>query len=479
MFFVALLLNAVTTWMRAQGGTASLRAILYMDEIFGFFPPIANPPSKLPLLTLLKQGRAAGVGVVLATQNPVDLDYKGLSNIGTWWLGRLQTDRDKARVLDGLEAAGATDLDRAEVDRLLSSLSPRVFLMRNVHDQGLALFHSRWALSYLRGPLGREEIRRLAGSPPVTPASRARDLATSSRPSLPPDVPQFFLATGVPAPRLTPALYGAAEMRFLDRKLKVDERRFVAVTVPVREGAVPVNWEAAEPIGLTPETLLREPPPDARFSTDVPSAASKAANYASWSKQLAAYLATNERIELLRSPTSGEISRVGETENDFRGRLQQGAREKRDQAIDALRRKYAPKQAALEEKLRRAKQALDREQEQASGHQLQTAISLGATLVGALLGRRSLGGTLGRATTAARGVGRSMKEREDVARAGETIDAVDDARRRLDDDLRADIAALETTAAATETLERITVRPKPSDVDVKLVALVWRPAGLS
>ena len=140
-------------WMRSQSGTSSLRAMLYMDEIFGFFPPVANPPSKPPLLTLLKQGRAAGLGVVLATQNPVDLDYKGLSNIGTWWLGRLQTERDKARVLDGLEGANAGGFDRAEVDRLLSRLASRVFLMRNVHEDGNVLFQSRWALSYLRGPL--------------------------------------------------------------------------------------------------------------------------------------------------------------------------------------------------------------------------------------------------------------------------------------------------------------------------------------
>src|SRR6266699_1744762 len=143
--------------MRRQSGTSELRALVYMDEIFGYFPPHpANPPTKRPLLTLLKQARAQGVGVVLATQNPVDLDYKGLSNIGTWWLGRLQTDRDKARLLDGLESANdAGGYDRAEVDRRLSALTSRVFLMRNVHEDALTLFQSRWALSYLRGPLGR------------------------------------------------------------------------------------------------------------------------------------------------------------------------------------------------------------------------------------------------------------------------------------------------------------------------------------
>jgi hypothetical protein len=164
MFFVSLLLNQVLGWMRTQSGTTSLRAILYMDEIFGYFPPVANPPSKLPLLTLLKQGRAFGLGVVLATQNPVDLDYKGLANTGTWFIGRLQTERDKARVLDGLEgiAAGTGQkFDKQEMEQLLAGLDNRVFLLNNVHDDAPELFETRWAMSYLRGPLTRAQIKLL------------------------------------------------------------------------------------------------------------------------------------------------------------------------------------------------------------------------------------------------------------------------------------------------------------------------------
>src|SRR4026209_2083044 len=164
MFFVSLLLNQVVGWMRTQSGTTSLRAHLYMDEIFGYFPPVANPPSKTPLLTLLKQARAFGVGVVLATQNPVDLDYKGLANTGTWLIGRLQTERDKARVLDGLESAagaGSQGFDRAALERILSGLSARVFLMNNVHSDQTVGFETRWAMSYLRGPLTRTQIKTL------------------------------------------------------------------------------------------------------------------------------------------------------------------------------------------------------------------------------------------------------------------------------------------------------------------------------
>ncbi|HEX6976717.1 MAG TPA: DUF87 domain-containing protein, partial [Vicinamibacterales bacterium] len=220
MFFVSLLLNQLVSWMRTQTGTSSLRAVLYMDEIAGYFPPVANPPSKAPLLTLLKQGRAFGIGVVLATQNPVDLDYKGLANTGTWFLGRLQTERDKERVLDGLEGAAAGSLDRAEADRILSALGKRVFLLHDVHEKAPVVFQTRWTLSYLRGPLSRDQIRELTAKagfrlkPEATgPSSVAsgssrkpesegtavasgfsrKSAATSAAPVVPPGIPQVFI----------------------------------------------------------------------------------------------------------------------------------------------------------------------------------------------------------------------------------------------------------------------------------------------
>ena len=198
MFFVSLLLNQILGWMRAQSGTTSLRAILYMDEIFGYFPPVATPPSKQPLLTLLKQARAFGLGVVLATQNPVDLDYKGLSNAGTWLLGRLQTERDKARVLEGLEgvaAAANAKFDKSAMDETLAGLGSRIFLMNNVHEDAPRVLETRWAMSYLRGPLTREQIKTLmdgkrpaipkvttpAAAAPAAPANDAAEDAQRAR----------------------------------------------------------------------------------------------------------------------------------------------------------------------------------------------------------------------------------------------------------------------------------------------------------
>jgi hypothetical protein len=491
MFFVSLLLNAIAGWMRTQTGTSSLRAMVYMDEIFGFFPPVANPPSKGPLLTLLKQGRAAGVGVVLATQNPVDLDYKGLSNIGTWWLGRLQTDRDKARVLDGLETASDTGFDRGEMDKLLSGLTSRVFVMRNVHDDRVTLFQSRWALSYLRGPLGRDEIKKLTAGAKTSaaPASAASTGVVSAvpqaspaaatggaRPVLPPGIPQYFSpdAAAAVSSSLRPVVYGAANVRFTDPKWRVDTTKLVNLTTPISDSAVPVDWENASRVEWAPEMLESDPPEGAKFAT-LPSAASKPKNYDAWTKQLLASLSSTEAIELFRSPSTNELSRPDESEREFRARISHGSREDRDRALDELRRKYAPRQAALDEKLRRANQVVERESQQATGQGLQTAISVGATIVGALLGRKAISAsTIGRATTAARGVGRTMKESEDISRAKETVAALEEQRKQLDADFATESAALDASNdAATETLEKITIKPKKTNITVKLVGLVW------
>jgi hypothetical protein len=496
MFFVTLLLNAVTAWMRSQSGTGSLRALVYMDEIFGFFPPVANPPSKPPLLTLLKQGRAAGLGVVLATQNPVDLDYKGLSNIGTWCIGRLQTERDKARVIDGLEAASAgARVDRSDVDRLLSRLSSRVFLLRNVHDEGLTLFHTRWALSYLRGPLDRDAIRALTAqstearhleAPSVRESARrgtdaprevttadVTGTATGVRPMVGPGVPQFFAPAGQGADVWTPYLYAAATVRFVDRKLKLDAEQLVTRLTAVVDRPVPVDWNESFTTDLDPDELSATTP-EGRFQT-LPPAAAKSASYAAWTRQWTAWVGSNVSVEVLQSPSTGLVSQPGESERDFRARLQQSARETRDQGVGALRKKYAPRRDALEAKLMRARQAVSRETEQASSEKMHTAISFGATVFAAILGR-GRSGTVGRATTMARGANRAVRAARDVERARETVAALEEDQRALEEAFRQDVVRIETiTDAATETLERVIVRPRRNDIHTKVVGLVWYP----
>ena len=289
------------------------------------------------------------------------------------------------------------------------------------------------------------------------------------------DIQQFFspeAAAAVSTP-LRPVVYGAANARFLEPKLKLDATKLVTLTAAISDGPVAVDWENASRVDWAPEMLEHDAPEGASFAP-LPSPATKPKSYDAWTKQLVASLVASEAVEILRSPSTGELSRLDESERDFRARLQQTSREGRDRALETLRRKYAPRQAALDEKLRRAQQAVERETQQATGQKLQTAISMGATLVGALFGRKAINiGTIGRATTAVRGVGRSMKESEDIQRTSQTAAAVDEQRRQLEDELRAETATLDAGEAATETFEKMTVKPKKANISIKLVALVW------
>jgi hypothetical protein len=495
MFFVTLLLNQVLAWMRAQPGTSSLRAMLYMDEIAGYFPPVSNPPSKGPLLTLLKQGRAFGLGVVLATQNPVDLDYKGLANAGTWFLGRMQTERDKQRVLDGLEGAAAGALDRAEADRILSALGKRIFLLHNVHQKAPTVFETRWALSYLRGPLTREQVRTLmqshaqaqppapARAPAAVPAAAAREAAATAetasgtRAVLPPGVPQYFLpsAAGAGAVVYTPVILGAARVGFTDAKRGVNASRDVLYVTPVHDGAVPVDWELAVRLDRQPSDLLREPVAEASY-LPVPAPAAMPKSYAAWTKAFAAWLARSEQLELLRHAETKLTSLPDETERDFRIRVQDALRVQRDEAVEKIRRKYAARQATLADRLRRAETAVARETEQASQQKVQTAVSFGATVLGALFGRKAVNaGTIGRATTAARGVGRSMKEEEDVKRAATQVEAARRQVEALEADVAAETQAVADRFGAEPVFDRIAIAPKRGQLAVHFVGLGWDP----
>ncbi|MDW8324991.1 MAG: hypothetical protein RMK99_00370 [Anaerolineales bacterium] len=495
MFFVSLLLNQVLGWVRQQSGTTSLRAILYMDEIFGYFPPVANPPSKQPLLTLLKQARAFGLGVVLATQNPVDLDYKGLANTGSWFIGRLQTDRDKQRVLDGLEGAAASTgsgFDRRRMEEILAGLGNRVFLLNNVHESAPVIFTTRWVMSYLRGPLTRQQIKQLMdpkrsaiGSQPsvvgASPAGAAQPFnlkpaTAGARPSLPPDIPQFFLPLrGRRGDRLVyrPLLLGAARVNFADRKTRVDVTRDVVYLAPITDAAVPVNWDEAQAATVAVGDLERQPEDGATFA-ELPAAAVKASSYTAWSKDFVSHLFGAEKLELLLSPSTKLVSNPDESERDFRARVAQAAREARDEAVEKLRAKYAPKIATLQERLRKAQQALAAQEAQAKQAQLSTAVSVGATLLSAFMGRK--GSVLGRASTAARSAGRAMQEGSDVARAKETVAAIQQQLAQLEEQFKAESAEVAARAdAQTEPLETLTIKPRKADINVQLVALAWAP----
>ena len=513
MLVVSMLLNAVLRWTRRQRGTASLRALVYMDEVFGYLPPVANPPSKLPLLTLLKQARASGVGITLATQNPVDLDYKALSNIGTWFLGKLQTERDKARVLDGLEGV-AGDLDRSELDRILSALRSRVFLMHNVHESAPVVFETRWTLSYLRGPLGRDELRRLTRDNSELRARDSQNVAVgveqnpepraenpepdarshAAKPVLPAGIREVFLHSssnetdsnspnepnGPNAPNgpnvFEPVLYGAARVHYTDARRGIDVTEDVIADVPFSDGVVAIDWDRAEPESEPPDRLATTPPSGAATYKRPPADALNPKCYAGWSRDFEQWIVRSRPLALYAVRSLKLTSSAGESERDFRIRVQQVAREARDEDVEKLRARYAPRVARLTEKVRQTQEALGREQQQAQQQKVQTAVSFGATLLGAVLGRRALSmSTLGRATTAARGVGRAAKEMEDVSRAVERVQGAQTELNQLQEQLDREIEALGARDAPE--IETVTVKAKRSSIEVRLIAFAWRPAS--
>jgi hypothetical protein len=490
MFFVTVLLNEVLAWTRAQSGTGSLRALVYMDEIFGYFPPTGNPPSKLPMLTLLKQARAFGVGIVLSTQNPVDLDYKGLANCGTWFLGRLQTERDKARVIEGLEGAAGGGFDRGEMEKMLAGLGNRVFLMRNVHDDQPVLFQTRWALSYLRGPMTMPQIQKVMAANPAPPAApanpamvpapsaKAPAAAAGAKPVLPADVPERFLRPKVAAEKLVyrPYIGGSSKLHFVDAKSGVDAWVPYTHLAPVSDDGREAMWDQASAHGDLKAELDRQPAAGASFGP-LPAGASNAKNFAAWRSALEDHLYQNVQLSLFACPNLKLTSQAGEAEGDFKARVAQAMRERRDAEIEKLRKKYAPKLQTLNDQVRRAQERVEREQAQASQQKLNTVISVGATLLGAFLGRKAVSvGNVGRATTAMKSASKIGKEQQDVARAGESVQMLTERLAALQSEFDAEVAALQGQfEPEAANIEKTQLRPRKSDITVGTVGIVWTP----
>jgi len=510
MFFVSLLLNQMVDWMRRQGGTTSLRAMLYMDEIAGFFPPSANPPSKRPMMTLLKQARAFGLGALLATQNPVDLDYKALSNIGSWFIGRLQTERDKARVLDGLESAAGTQgmgMDRKWMDRALSSLGNRVFLLNNVHNDAPLMFETRWVMSYLSGPLTRDQLRQLAepmkaeeaerapvpvptatvpphaaaATPPVpaTPSSPSNN-AIATKPKVEARVEEYFLP---PPPDADPAHFAyepralrAARIHLVDAKLGVDETSEIIEAAAMDPETGIVDWDHAETLDEDAERLPRAAQPGIGY-LPVPRRLATASFFTALRRDFTEHLARTGGITLLRSPSTGLVSEEGEDERDFRLRLVQAAREHRDALVEDLRASYQRRIERERTEADRARVAMERVEERARAARMSTFTSAGTALLGALLdGKKltatnvrragSVGNSMTRSSNAASELERArakyQSEAEDVVRAEQELaDALAELERRVD--------------PLREELEQVPVKPLKKNIQLTAVGILWVP----
>lgn len=478
MFFVSRLLNELVSWIRKQPGTSSLRAILYMDEIFGYFPPNGNPPSKKPMLTLLKQARAHGLGVMLATQNPVDLDYKGLSNTGTWFIGRLQTQNDKNRLIEGLKTTGTGAT--VNWDQLLSTLKQRVFVVHSVHANEPQIIQSRWALSYLRGPLTATHIAKL-----MAPYKNNKGFKSDSSLQSQPDSVESKSDLDQKAPRLPqgidsrfykqdqqsnfiPHLGANMALHFTDNKRGLDSWVYKQVIVPFTETKLLHN--AIKILSDTENLNQKE-----EYGTfqELPGEALDLKTYKEFEKNIKDYFYQNFDLELWVVENEKIISNPGETENEFRGRLQHLLKEKKDGAIEVITKKYDRQIKMMENRIFKAQVKVEKEKSQLSQQKTNAAVDIGLSILTAVLGGRK-GGLVSKARTAQRGVGRIGREKEDVSLA-------EDELLQYQKDLEKIRAQLEEKTIEIEnqwdprlvSLQTVKITPKKTDLRCQWLGLVW------
>ncbi len=513
MFFVTLLLNSLITWMRRQSGTTSLRSLLYFDEIFGYFPPTAQPPSKKPLLTILKQARAFGVGAVLVTQNPVDIDYKGLSNAGTWFIGKLQTERDKQRVLEGLEGAIAEvgNANATNFSDLISALSSRVFLLHNVHNTEPIVYHTRWAMSYLRGPLTRPQVKELmrfkkaanqtkiekvepkvdtAIAPPKEKLQAVVEPAAQHNlpPALDPKIQQRFFAVWKSASEAQQALQSSspvsltyqpeilllAKVRFYDSKRGVDEIAELSYlsTTPDEFGRIPwdnlvviKNWDrVVQSKSDHPDTVAIQ-------YAGIPDGMNSLKDFSAIEKEFSNWLYQHQAHHILEHDTFDLFQKKDESVESFTMRVQQTAREKRDLALDELQEQYEAKFERLKDKIRKKEHSLDEAKADKRDRRTAEVVSVAETLFSVFAKGRS------------RSFSAAATKRRMRRKAAEKVAAVKDDLMDLNEDYDTLEATLKSKLAdITKKWEEVAngihqkiIKPRRTDVKIDTSILVWHP----
>ena len=487
MFFVTLFLNKYISWMRQQRGTPSLRTLLYMDEIFGFFPATSNPPSKKPMLILLKQARAYGVGVVLATQNPIDLDYKGLSNIGSWFLGRLQTKQDKDRVMDGLIKNSTDSLSRNEIGSLLSNMKKRTFLLKSAHLDRLSLFQTRWVLSYLRGPLSKPEIKRLMEEKnklrnkikaEVEEGTIKEDSQiskkTASLPLISDKIKQYFLDNSPYNEKVIfePKILLKGKIKFYSESKKIDEKEEVFLKLPIDQNMTEINFEngilTEDDVGLY-ETKSVE---NAKFYP-LPSFIEGMKDFKAVENRFKDFLYRTKRLNLYTSKEFKLISKPGEELSSFKVKLIELLREKKDEEVDKLREKFEKKEKTLQKKYNSLLGKLEKEETDTKTVTTESVLSLGASVLGAFLGRSKVG-NLSSGVVGLRRANRIFKERKDVRLVKDKIEDLKKEIEELEGELNEKIEEIsEKINIDNYEIETLSLQPKKSNISNLSVSLLW------
>ncbi len=477
MFFVTLLLNKYIAWMRRQSGTSALKTLLYMDEIFGFFPPTQNPPSKEPMLLMLKQARAYGVGVVLSTQNPVDLDYKGLSNMGTWFIGRLQTSQDIARVIDGLEGKVGSSYNKSEIENLLANLKKRTFFLKSAHLDDIRLFGTRWVMSYLKGPLKRDEISSLMKEQKTLLQEQEQEKESTkekvivedgfnSYSTLDSSIPQHYMIDINHSAQFTPSIMADCTLHFANQSRGIDEEENFCLALDIDPDENNLDWDNAEQNDDNRECFSQYPvkaPAEVQYA-EVPDFLVRDKNLRKTKASLKDWLYHEHKLELFRCKSPKLESKPYETLSEFKVRLSDLMNENKEKAIEVLQERFAKKEKVLTDRLERALEKLDKEKADTNN----SFLKAGLTVLGALFGKS-------RASIGVAG-SRVLKERGDVSRQEERVAKIQEDIEELEEELEDKVDELADKFDIDEVdIEEFSIKPRKTDVQIEDIAVVWKP----
>ncbi len=503
-FLVTLLLSKMVTWIRSQPGTSQLRALIYMDEMYGFAPPTAAPPSKAPILTILKQARAHGVGMVVSTQNPVDLDYKAMSNAGTWMIGRLQTENDKRRILEGLDsAAGGADLE--EMSRLISGLQKRQFVLHTAKGGAPKVFDTRWAMSYLAGPMTRDQVSELMGDrkekaptvantesaapepAPVPPGVDAPTTSTADGDDVVPVAPA--VADGVVITYLDPAAswspdvgakaggstYEAAiaarvGLLYDDTAARVEHREeYEAIIHPLDANLDPAEVKSVD---HDDRDFRSEAPAGIRYR--IPAVDLKSASF--WkgiNTGLKNHLVESRKVTLFRNEGLKLYSRVGESKEEFTARCEAAAEDAADAAVAKLKDKYATRIDRVQDQLHTATTRMATAEQDHEASQQSEVISGAGDILGAIFGGRKRSNPLGQAASRRAA---TQKAKAKVTAEATKVSGKEQELEELESEMATEIADIVTEHQGLGAqVEELEIPLEQTDVEVRDLKLVWIP----
>jgi len=485
MFFVTILLNQILAWMRRQEGTTSLKALLYMDEIFGYFPPQANPPSKQPMLTLLKQARSFGIGVILSTQNPVDIDYKGLSNIGTWFIGRLQTKQDIEKVIDGLSSASEKGLNKQELSLALGTLAKRNFIMKNINEEHIKTFETRWALSYLKGPLSKDAIKKLMenkknNSPKNLEEKKSEvnepfiDVSKGkSKPVIVSSIKEkYSYSSQNNAYYMQGYLLFSCSVHYLYTLKNVDLKENINFKIYLDEKATEINFDEKEDVLIY---SFDEKEKTNSFYYELPSFIQNEKELKLLERDFADYVYRNFKLTLYKNDTLKISSKQYESLDDFKIRIQDRLNEQIDEKIENLKQKFEKENTLLEQKISKLFEKLKKEEQDSISATTNSIISIGTSILGAFFGKSTKTAIVSKVATSSRGVSKALKERSDIKTVQGEIDDLQSLQDGLEEKLKIEIEKINDEFNISKyTIEEFFIKPKRTDIyDIK-IELLWQ-----